>query len=600
MRSCALAFDSLEARRLLSSLIITHGGIYTGTWESDNPKVAAVIIRTAEPVIIQNATIKSKSDLIVTGVDHAHITVRNCVGTALNPNVAGQSPGRFLSTFNFSSIDIENNDLESTSGIHLLQFAGDPTKGDTIKILHNRAHNIDGRKSNGFGGWLSYNSRVSLKDGHRENGFVEAQFVQLDKCVAVPGVQIAWNQVINDPGNSRVEDNISIFESSGTKLSPLVIHDNYIQGAYTIRPTQGTYQDSTWKYDWSYSGGGIMLGDGARIDSAFVRAYDNQIVSTTNYGIAESAGHDLEAFDNRIVSVGAISGKAIAAQNVGLYVWDSYRTGSSHFYNDSAQNNAVGWIKNGKRNDWWAPVMSILSNNTRWAGTISATTESAEFSRWQAKLNVAAAEASRSTLAGTVYNDMNGNGAIDSIDHGIGGFHIYIDANNDGAWEPNEPITRTSSNGHWQFTVAPGTYVVRVQPTPGWRSTKGDSAMLKVTQVNQTLTHTFAVSRTTLVTGTVFMDANANGHFDPGESPLEGWLIFSDGNNNGKLDAGEFTATTDSLGHFKFIGMSAANHHLRVVPQANYRQTSPAAQYLSVTLTAAQVVDVGGFGEKRV
>ena len=45
--------------------------------------------------------------------------------------------------------------------------------------------------------------------------------------------------------------------------------------------------DGVYRYDWSFSGGGIMLGDGvgttAALDPGLVKAYDNQIVSTVAY-----------------------------------------------------------------------------------------------------------------------------------------------------------------------------------------------------------------------------------------------------------------------------------------------------------------------------
>ena len=74
------------------------------------------------------------------------------------------------------------------------------------------------------------------------------QFLQIEKVQNVPGIEIGWNQVINEPGKSRVEDNISIYESSGTSGSPILIHDNYINGAYTISLAR-RYSDGTYYYD---------------------------------------------------------------------------------------------------------------------------------------------------------------------------------------------------------------------------------------------------------------------------------------------------------------------------------------------------------------
>jgi hypothetical protein len=373
-------------------VVITQGGIYSDDWESLDPNTPAVTIRTSEPVALLNCHVRGRSDLIKTAVSHAHLTVRDCYGYGLNPDVAGQAPGRFLDAEDFSSVDVENNYLEGTGGIYLLNYRGDAAAGDTVTVLANRAHNIDGRKSDGQGGWLDYNDRTRLSDGFFEQGYEERQFVQLDKVRRVPGMEVAWNEVINDPGASRVEDNINIYFSGGTPDSPLLIHDNYIQGAYTIQPWQDSYSDGAYSYDWSFSGGGILLGDGdttnPALASSYVWAYDNQVVSTTNYGIAIAAGHDNQFFNNRIVSCGQLpDGGAIAAQNVGAYIWDEYGVGTGAFYNNGGHDNAIGWVEtDGRRNDWWVPDAAFWTNNVRLPGPITIDTEAAEYALWLIKL----------------------------------------------------------------------------------------------------------------------------------------------------------------------------------------------------------------------
>ena len=202
---------------------------------------------------------------------------------------------------------------------------------------------------------------------------------------SLPGMTIAWNQIINQPGNSRVEDNINIYESSGTLSSPILIHDNYIFGGYNIDPTNtGT--------GWGYTGGGILLGDGTATDTAataaaFVNAYNNIVVSTTNYGIAIAAGHDNTIYDNTIISSGLLSnGQTIADQNVGVYIWNSYGQPNTVFFNNSGYGNLVGWVNpndSGGRNDWWTPNATSWTNNTDYSGTDTLATEAAEWTFWQ-------------------------------------------------------------------------------------------------------------------------------------------------------------------------------------------------------------------------
>jgi hypothetical protein len=352
-----------------------------------------VTVATSEPVVIFGATIRSKCDLIrVTGA-HAHVTVRGTRGYGLNPNVAGKTAGRFLTADGFDNVTVERCYLESTAGIYLLNYAGDDTPAETVRVVGNRAKNIDGRKSDGAGGYLTYNSRTPLAGGATQDGFVPVQFLQLDKVIAVPGMEVAWNEVINEPFVSRVEDNINIFLSSGTPASPLLIHDNYIQGAYTINPAQGNTSDATYSYDWDFSGGGILLGDGysaanpAR-DPAYVRAYNNQVVSTTNYGIAISAGHDNDFSDNRILSSDLLPDGVtrIYGENSGAYIWNLYNAPPDRFYNNTGSNNAIAWSQQSGRQDYWMPDDAAWVAPLSISGPVTRAMELAELASWTAKL----------------------------------------------------------------------------------------------------------------------------------------------------------------------------------------------------------------------
>lgn len=76
------------------------------------------------------------------------------------------------------------------------------------------------------------------------------QMVQFDKVTGKQNV-IRGNHAINFHGASVPEDMISIFESSGSADSPLLIEENYLSGD----PARGSDGKSK-------SGSGIMLGDG--------------------------------------------------------------------------------------------------------------------------------------------------------------------------------------------------------------------------------------------------------------------------------------------------------------------------------------------------
>ena len=185
---------------------------YAGTWSSDDPDAPAVTVRTAERVVIEHSAIAGRGMLIAVKAAHADVTVRDCVGTGLNPGVEGRAPGRFLSAEGFDHIVVEHCKMDHTGGIYLLANGG---HGDgAVRIIANSATNIDGRKSDGRGGWLAFNERKSLGDRHVEQGYAIVQFVQLDQ-VRSPDMEVGWNAVVNEPGQSRVEDNVSVYESGG-------------------------------------------------------------------------------------------------------------------------------------------------------------------------------------------------------------------------------------------------------------------------------------------------------------------------------------------------------------------------------------------------
>jgi hypothetical protein len=305
----------------------------------------------------------------VSAVSHTNITIKGTHGWALNPNVSGRSPGRFLDSENFDNIDVENNTMVGTAGIEMGFYVGNGTASNTVKVLKNNALNIDGRWSDGNGGYQT---------GADANDLV--QFAQFNQCFNMTGVEIAWNQVVNQPGQSRPEDNISVFQSSGTTASPMLIHDNYIQGAY---PADAANDDS-------FTGGGIMLSDGftgsAATATGNVQAFNNIIISTANYGIAISSGHNDTAYNNTIISSGLLpNGQKIASENVGIYIWN--QSGDPNWGNNQEYGNTIGWMGPSGRNDSWTPNASGKTGDTALSGTIALAQEQSYYSVWVQKVS---------------------------------------------------------------------------------------------------------------------------------------------------------------------------------------------------------------------
>ncbi|UQN09763.1 hypothetical protein [Deinococcus sp. QL22] len=111
----------------------------------------AIKITTSAPVIIGNSVIRGRGSLIQ-GL-RSRLTVRNTRGVGIYPNVAGLSPGRFASLEKVYDVRMENNLLEGTGGICIRQYRGDAARGETITVRRNVVKNIDGRQSDGNGGY---------------------------------------------------------------------------------------------------------------------------------------------------------------------------------------------------------------------------------------------------------------------------------------------------------------------------------------------------------------------------------------------------------------------------------------------------------------
>ncbi len=356
-------------------IVITEAGTYSGNWRSTDSKTPAVTVATTAPVVIENSHISSVAGLIKTSVAGADVTVRNSVGLAVNPAVKGQANGVFLDASSPARLDVENNYVENAGGGVLVHgYSGNRDGQQTIVIRANRARNLNGLLSDGNGGYLP---------GAGSNHSV-SRFIELDKVQAVPGIDVGWNEVINYPGHSLVDDNIAVKSSSGTPNQPLEIHDTYIQGAYPYTAAQADYQ-----------GGGIKT-EGSPNDSpqeapAFNSIHDNQVVGTVNYGIEFTAGHDNIAANNRVISSGVLAdGTRIAAQHVGMANGDVNGAGGN-IYNNTMHDNLIGWAcwnsacsESGYRKDQSFPASpgDYSTNSVLAAQPITPEMENNEYQIW--------------------------------------------------------------------------------------------------------------------------------------------------------------------------------------------------------------------------
>jgi hypothetical protein len=357
-------------------ITISSGGTYVGSWENTAASQTTMTIATTQPVTIDDSTINGAGILITNSVPGIQLTVENTSGYGLNPNVAGVAKGDFLYAQSPANLIVENNYIDNVGGygIDVLGFVG--TGSQTISILYNQMLNLDGRFSDGNGGYES-------------TGEPTPHDIIFNSVQNAAGIEIGWNQIINQPFQSYVNDMINMYNSSGTPSSPIQIFNNYLQGLYAINPNT--------QYD---SGCGICMDGGSKLstETAYVDIYNNDIVSTGT-GIGVAAGHDITVYNNELVSSGQLAdGSTIYANTSAIYIEDLASGGSSAtFFNNGATYNVAGWmdppdsIQNGSseyvQSDYYfADGTPSLTYNNLGMASVTLSTEAGLAANWLANL----------------------------------------------------------------------------------------------------------------------------------------------------------------------------------------------------------------------
>jgi hypothetical protein len=154
--------------------------------------------------------------------------------------------------------------------------------------------------------------------------FPRGQFVQFNN-VSGAGSSVTNNKGENIFGQSHAEDAISMYQSSGTASSPIMISNNWIRGGGP-----------------SSSGGGIMLGDNG---GSYLTAQNNILVNPGEYGIAIAGGDHNSLINNTVY------GASQFFTNVGLYV------NSINGYNETnstvSGNQVLFYNTNNYANNCW-------------------------------------------------------------------------------------------------------------------------------------------------------------------------------------------------------------------------------------------------------
>jgi len=240
-------------------------------------------------------TISAKS---IAGGTGACITLINCHNILITQNKLYRSADVGIRLYNCHHVRIYHNYFADLStGVY-----AEKTNEGKIQIEHNQFLNMQGPYPRG-------------------------QFVQFNN-INGPGNQIDNNRCENIRGKSNPEDGISLYQSNGTKESPIEVKGNWIRGGGPSR-----------------SGGGIMLGDNG---GSYQIAAGNVLVDPGQYGIAVSGGDHNAIIDNSIYA------RPQSFTNVGLYVAGYNGVACT---NTTVERNKVRFFNNkySQNNAWLGP-----------------------------------------------------------------------------------------------------------------------------------------------------------------------------------------------------------------------------------------------------
>lgn len=311
----------------------------------------------------------------------------------LHPGGPDKLHGNSLHLENFRHADVQNCYFENQFSCYFTLKDNRGAAGDTLIFSHNQVRNVMNQRTDASGGYKTgatdFERGQAIQISMCMDGLLEPNGTPRTTTTGIRGGRVCWNKVDNEPGYSRVEDNISCFKLKGYPGDLFLIDDNMIDGAHTYVP--GVHTD--------YSGGGIMIGDEG---GSYISQSRNIIVRYGNYGIAIMNGEGNQANDNRLTrGPRTWDGIRIAlAPPTGLIAaqfWDYNRVGAA-MRNNSMNGNLL-------RNQYEKPDGTLVTNhdyilvagqngntytgNTKFVGAVTVTMENAEHALWRDRLEAA-------------------------------------------------------------------------------------------------------------------------------------------------------------------------------------------------------------------
>jgi len=176
------------------------------------------------------------------------------------------------------------------------------------------------------------------------------------------------------------------------------------------------------------------------------------------------------------------------------------------------------------------------------------------------------------TIAGSIFDDANHNGARDPGEGGLAGITVFLDLNGDGRLDAADPTTRTDAGGTYTFTgLPPGTYTIRQVVPSGYAATAplGYSGTVTVSSGQLVAGPDFGnVQTSTVPLDFTYLVTLARNYSRPGT------FATGDLNGDGVVDFDDLVILARSYGHRPSSGSIAttANSLLPAFRKAAHRR----------------------------
>lgn len=344
-------------------ITITVGGTYSGCYRSTDPAVDAVHISTSQPVTFSYARVEHRGRGIVEYPNASvavNVTVVDSTFVALGPMLTNTTTSQRAVEFDDpASLVVDHNAFIDGGG---------------VQVQRNGTTNMTALSVR----WNNYTNIARWEPDSCSGGSCMQAFQNAGEKVAG---EVAWNKATNQPGSSRVEDDINVYGNGGglSDTQRLLIHHNLLDGAYPQNVTG------------SFTGSGINVGDSG---AQYVTIDSNRVINSAAAGIMLTGGQHNRATNNRVVNDNtADNGASVAGTPAGTS-W-CYQTCGGPVDNIMSGNVLGAERLDGTRNDLTCPAAQLDPSNNCDGNTVFTPTditpadEQAERDAWAAEVAAA-------------------------------------------------------------------------------------------------------------------------------------------------------------------------------------------------------------------